>query len=333
MRLPPSDGRLNRPWLCLTRTLLAAALLTNSAAAQNSGGGDGALFLLIPVGARSAALGEAVSATSLGGESLWWNPGGLGELTRAEVLLHHSQSIVGTGDALSLVLPFKLIGVFAISASTINFGEQELVDSPGGAIGILVPRSFVFAATYATTLRGRLHAGLTYKLVQMRADCSGSCQSAEAFSASSSALDLGVQLAGSDTRPLAVGFMIRNVGPRLQVVDNAQADALPSRVHLGIDYRVTAWESSVKDTKLHVKAELVDRLKVRKPSLRIGTELRYQERLFLRGGYVFDEGAGASLGGGIIAGNLVIDIARVLGGLSADIGEPPTFVSLRFKFR
>jgi len=94
-----------------------------------------------------------------------------------------------------------------------------------------------------------------------------------------------------------------------------------------------ALERSAGDTRLHISAELVDRLRVHRPSLRVGSEIRYKERLFLRGGYIFEEGAGASIGGGIVAGNLVIDIARVLDGLSADLGDPPTFVSLRFRFK
>jgi hypothetical protein len=333
MRRRPSEAIVNWPRYISSLLLPAALLMSGQAAAQGSASNDGALFLLIPVGARSASLGQAVSASSLGGESVWWNPSGLSELTRSEVLLHHSQSIIGTGDALTIAIPFRVVGVVALSASTINFGEQEVSDGSGGPTGLLVPRSFVFAATYATTLGSLVRAGLTYKLLQMRADCSGACTAVESFAASSSALDFGLRYGGTATRPLAVGFVVRNVGPRLQVVDKEQADALPSRLHLGIDYRILAWESSVKDSRLHFTAEAVDRLKIAGPTVRIGTELRYQEKFFLRGGYMFEEGAGGSLGGGIIAGNFSIDIGRVLGGLSADIGEPPTFVSLRFRFR
>jgi hypothetical protein len=215
---------------------------------------------------------------------------------------------------------------------THNFGEQELGDGPGGASGFLVPRSVVLAATYATPLTGWLCAGLTYKLVQMRADCSGSCQDFESLTSSTSAVDFGLQLSPSETHPFVYGFALRNVGPKLQVVDTEQADALPSRLHFAVEHRVSALERAVKDTRLYISAEMVDRLKVSHPSLRLGSELRYQERLFLRAGYILEDGGGASLGGGIVAGKLFIDFARTLGGLSADIGEPPTHISLRFRF-
>jgi hypothetical protein len=250
-----------------------------------------------------------------------------------EILLHHSQSIIGTGDALSVVAPFPLLGVFALSASTINFGEQELGDIPGSVTGVLVPRSFVFAASYATALGSWFRAGLSYKLVQMRADCSGACQDLESFTSSTSAVDVGAQFSRQSVFPLAIGAAVRNVGPRLQVVDTEQADALPSRIHLGLDYRWLALERSVKNTQLHLTLELVDRLKVSRPNIGMGTEISYEDRLFFRAGYLFEEGSGASLGGGIRAGNLVIDISRILGGLSADIGEPPTHISLRYRFR
>lgn len=325
MRLRPSS-----PWL--RALLLAFVALPGTARAQGGATNDGALFLLLPVSARSVSMGQAVSASDLGGESVWWNPAGLASTSRVELLLHHSQSLIGTGDAFSVVVPARLLGVFALSASTVNFGEQELGGGPGGGTGLLVPRSFVFAATYATVLTSWLRAGLSYKLVQMRADCSGACQDFDSFSSSTSALDFGMQWAPADSSPLAVGVAIRNVGPKLQVIDTEQADALPTRLHLGLNYRVRGLERAVMDTRWHITAEVLDRLRISRPLFRAGTELRYQERFFLRGGYIFEEGGGPSLGGGLIAGRVSIDIARILTGLSADLGEPPTYISLRYRF-
>jgi hypothetical protein len=314
-------------------TLLLASILGFASTAGAQGSGEGALFLLLPVGARATAMGEATAATPPAGDAVWWNPAGIAGVIRAEVLLHHSQSIIGTGDALSFVAPFPLLGVFAISASTLNFGEQELGDGSGGGIGILIPRSVVLAGTYASPIGPWIRAGITYKLVQLRADCSGACQNVESFNASSSAIDIGVQFSRPDHLPVSVGVYLRNAGPRLQVVDTEQADALPTRVHLGVDYRVTPLEKVVPNTRLHVAVELQDRLALDDRLVKVGSELRYHERLFLRGGYLFRDGSGASVGGGIVAGNLSIDIARLMGGLSTELGEPPTFISLRFRFR
>jgi hypothetical protein len=325
MRLLPRNSR----WWCLCVAFVALG----KGEAQSSASGDGALFLLLPVGARAAAIGQAVTAVELGGESVWWNPAALASLQRPEALLHHSQSIIGRGDAVTMALPIRLVGVVALSASTINFGEQELGTDPGGATGILVPRSFVFAATYASSLGSSVRAGLTYKMLQLRADCSGSCQDFPSFSSASSALDFGVQFSRPESHPFSYGISVRNVGPRLQVVDTEQADALPSRLYLGVEYRLSVLEQAASQVRLRLLAEIYDRLKVSRPNARLGAELQYHERLFLRGGHVFEEGGGASLGAGFVAGNLSIDLARILGGVAADIGEPPTFISLRLRFR
>jgi hypothetical protein len=314
--------------------VLAFSLLLTLAVpawSQGNATGEGALFLLLPVGARAVGMGQAVTATASGGDAIWWNPAGQTDATRVEIHLHHSQSLAGTADAVSVLLPHPLLGSLSISVSTVDFGEQELA-GPGGGTGLLVPRSFVFGASYAAALAPWLSAGLTYKIVQLRVDCSGACQDVQVFTSTTSAVDFGLRLPVTPSRRFTLGVAVRNVGPRLQVVDSEQADALPARLHLGVDYRVWSRQSAAGETQLRLAAELVDRLKIGGPSVRIGGEIAHDGRFFLRGGYDSDEGGGPSVGGGIVAGSFAIDIGRVLAGLSADLGQPPTHISLRYRF-
>ena len=69
-------------------------------------------------------------------------------------------------------------------------------------------------------------------------------------------------------------------------------------------------------------------------SARLGADLSWQKRLHLRGGYIFDvgEAGGPSLGVGLSAGSLNVDIARLFEGLSADAGQAPTYLSLSYLF-
>ena len=314
--------------------IVAAALVfggaVGDARAQGAVATEGALFLLLPVGARAVGMGQAVVADRGGSEAIWWNPAGLGRVDAFEAAIHHSQTLVATGDAVSLVVPFSLLGVFAASADVVNFGEQEITD-PTGPVGTLLPRGFVFAGTYATGIGARLTAGVTYKIVQLRFDCTGLCPNLESISARTSALDLGVQFEPSDALPVTVGVALRNVGVRLQLKDSDQADPLPTRVHVGAVYRLPRFEG-FEDTEIRVAGDLVDRLQVASPSARFGAELIHQNRFFLRAGYVVDEGGGATIGAGVATGGLLIDIARVMGGFSADAGEPPVHLSLRYQF-
>jgi hypothetical protein len=325
MRRPRSKGAL--------AIAVAAALLAPWPAvvcAQSGVATEGALFLLLPVGGRAVGMGHAVVAERSGSESVWWNPSGLARLESYEVALHHSQNVFVTGDAVSVILPFPVLGVFAVSANVLNYGEQQVNDSLGQA-GTLLPRSFVYAATYATTIGPRLGAGITYKVVQLRFDCTGACPPSARAVATTSALDFGVQYDLHETSPVTIGVAVRNLGLRVQVNDSEQSDPLPTRVQVGVSYRLPEF-SDVKDTEVRVSGDLVDRLRVERPSGRIGLELAYQKRYYFRTGYVLEEGGGPAIGAGFGAGGLFVDIARVMGGLYADAGEPPVHLSLRYLF-
>src|SRR5829696_5297968 len=158
--------------------LLALALLAPARTrAQGSLAEDGALFLLLPVGARAVGMGQAVVAERPGSEAVWWNPGALARLEKRELALHHSQSIIYKGDAISVVVPSSLLGTIALSFNLLDY--DEIPDTPADptlpSTGKILPRNLALAGSYAATLGSRLSAGVTYKLVQFRLDCIGSC--------------------------------------------------------------------------------------------------------------------------------------------------------------
>src|SRR5258706_13277353 len=99
----------------LSAGLLATALFAAPAEAQREVGKEGAIFLLLPVGARAAAMGQATVAQRGSSEGVWWNPSALATSEKSEAAIHHSQSIVGTGDAVTIVVPSSLLGVLAAS--------------------------------------------------------------------------------------------------------------------------------------------------------------------------------------------------------------------------
>ena len=245
---------------------------------------EGALFLLVPVGARAVGLGQADVASDIGGESIWANPAGLARLTRNELSINHSQTVVATGDALNGVFPAGKAGVIAATAYLMDYGQQQETDLTGSTvIGTLYLRSYVFAASYAATFGSRVSAGLTYKFVQERVDCSGTCGNVAAFSASTNALDLGVQAVVDSARRLTLGLDIRDAGLSLQVNDAPQSDPLPTRIHLGAQYLVPNIEKSIPDGELRVSAETrAEHGPRRSAALRAGGELAFKKLFFLR---------------------------------------------------
>jgi hypothetical protein len=319
--------------------IVGAGLLTASELARAQTGQEGALFLLLPVGARSVGMGQAVVADRPGTEAVWWNPAAIGAATRREAAIHHSQSVAGTGDAVTILIPSSLLGVFALSVNILDYGEQQLNPDPSGPDevgGTIIPRSFIYAATYATSLGKYVTAGLTYKLVQFRIDCTGPCPDIS-FSATTSALDVGAQFMIKQSLPLVIGIAARNVvGIKLQVNDSPQSDPIPSRLQVGVQYRIDLPPRIAPETAVRLAFDLADGIEVGNPAPRFGADIAFRERFHVRGGYAVEasssEAGGPSIGFGLSVGNLVFDIARILTGLSADAGKAPTYLSLRYLF-
>jgi hypothetical protein len=312
------------------------SLLSISAGAQRGVATEGAVFLLRPTGARAVGEGLAVTARHDGSETIWWNPAGLGALTSREVAIHHSQDFFATGDAISVILPSSLLGVIGISADIEDFGEQENTTGPGvPSNGTILTRSFVLAASYGTPIGTHLRSGVSFKVVQLRLDCTGPCDLPTDV-AQTYALDAGVQYDVGQGKALTLGASVRNLGLPLQVEDSPQADPLPSRVQVGVDYRLPMPERFAKDAQLNVSLDVLDGVRVGNPIPRVGAVFAWQKRAFVRGGYVFEstdsKSGGPSLGLGLVSRNFSVDIARVFTGFSADAGQAPTFLSLRIEF-
>lgn len=309
-------------------------MVAQVAAGQDSPSREGGLFLLLPVGARSVGMGQTAVATVEGSEAVWWNPSALAVGDRGEAAVHHSQSILGTGDALAVVVPSQVLGTLALSVDVLNYGDQELSDPSGNPLGTLIPRSVVYGASYASSVGPYFDIGLSYKVVQLRVDCSGPCPTIPTGTATTSALDFGARYGSNARRPLTLGVALRNVGLPFQVNDSPQADPLPTRLQLGASYGMPFTSVQTDDVMLLVATDLLGTLRMEQPSARVGADVSFQRRVHLRAGYVLEtgDGSGPSIGFGISSGSLVFDIGRLVRGLSADQGQAPTYVSLRYLF-
>ncbi|MCC7323185.1 MAG: PorV/PorQ family protein [Gemmatimonadaceae bacterium] len=316
---------------------LVASIAPRRLRAQNGIADQAALFLLLPVSARAVGMGQSMMASNGSGDAVWWNPAGIATVRRGDAALHHSQSVIGTSEALTVTAASSLLGVVALSANILDFGgDIPAVDNQGNVVGKILPRNLALVGTYATTIGRRVRAGVSYKLVQFRFDCEGLCPSLPTKQASTSALDGGVQFDLPTKLPITIGAAIRNVGVDLQINDSPQSDPLPTRLQIGATARYVIPKVYADDAELLVSADVIDDVPVGKPLPRVGGEFVWEKKAFLRAGYVFSSGStesgGPTLGLGFVAGRLVIDFARVFAGLSADAGQAPTYLSLRLTF-
>lgn len=310
--------------------LIAVALLmvlfVRPLAAQN-----GALFLLVPFGARAVGQGEAVVAdTALGSESIWWNAAAGARGAKREVAVHHSQTFIAISDMIAIVAPTRLLGTFSAAVYMVNYGDLPLTDNMGLPLGIITNRNYMAAVSYASTFGSRLSAGLTYKFVMLRFECPGNCGA----TGSTSALDVGAQYAVPGRFPVVIGASIRNIGPALQVQDSEQADPLPRLIQVGARARLPFASLERSQASLEIMADIKQAAALGSGAYSGGIVIGYRNEFFLRGGYLTQpgEGGGPSIGVGATRGALSIDIARRFDELSSQLGETPTYVSLRVQF-
>jgi hypothetical protein len=296
---------------------------------------NGALDLLLPVGARATGMGGAFVAEQ-GSEAVWWNPAGMARLTKAEFGLDHFETVFIKGDALSLIIPVRSVGAFGLSARLFNYGESTRVDTAGVETGTLLNRTVVFGASFSAPVGKNLDAGVTFHLYQGRNDCVGACDSG-LFT--TSAVDAGVLFRPVADGPLRIGFEVRNLGPSLQVHDKPQADALPTRVHLGATYDPVFAQLS-QDIRVRGSAEVVTGLGLGDAEFRAGVQAGYvtaQSTLLVRAGYVAQPGSagssstGPSLGIGLAQGRVALDLSRIFETFSTGLGTPPTYISIRVR--
>jgi hypothetical protein len=298
---------------------------------------SGGLFLLVPFGARAVAQGQAAVADSgLGSEGIWWNAAALARMREKEVAVHHSQTVIATSDMLTLVLPSRVLGTVAASAYLVNYGDQPVTDGLSGVVlGNITNRAYTLAASYATPIGSRVSAGLTYKFVMLRFQCSGACGEVPTLSGSSSALDAGVQYRLHGRLPVVAGVSVRNIGPALQIRDREQADPLPRVVQVGLRSRVPIRALAAEGAALHVMGDLLQTTALDGLVVGLGAELAYRDQFFLRSGYLRQPASGSSgpsIGVGASRGALSLEIARRFDELSAQLGDTPTYVALRVRF-
>jgi hypothetical protein len=345
MRRNRSDGRAG--WRAGERWLALLVFLTAGPPArlpaQEPPLNAGALFLVFPVGAQAVGMGQTATAAAGRGEAAFWNPAGLATLSDDEFALHSASLVAGKSNVLGAYFPSRGIGVIGGAVYLVDYGDLDRTDANGNTIARIAPRNFEFLASYATNLTGSFVFGVSYKLVEFRVDCSGDCRDFPAGRGATHALDVGGQFSvgtgDGPGGPLRIGIVLRNVGFRLQVQNNAQADPLPTRLAIGALYevRLRPITGRALDQAFDVKlAADVDSPwgQAGQSETRLGVDVGYQRLVRVRAGYAFvqDGLSGPSVGLGVESGSLGIDLARAfLTGSDLQV-ESPTFFSFRVTF-
>jgi hypothetical protein len=299
---------------------LTAALVAGgpraARAQDNPPRASGAAFLLVPVGARATALGQAAIADGGSSEAVFWNPAGLALLPRSEFAIHYASTFASDNTAITLSVVGQRLGTAGIAAYIVDYGAQDVVPVGGGiATGRIAPKNIELLASYATDIGHTLALGVSYKLIQFRQDCQGDCGALRPVTGTTQAVDVGAQVAIGGPDALRIGVAVRHAGFKLQLENRDQADPLPTQVAVGVAYRIPL--PALPDGTPFGARVLMDFQddwgEYAHPDARLGLEFGYGRIARLRAGYAFlkSESRGASLGIGLNLDRIAIDFARV----------------------
>ncbi|HEX6939634.1 MAG TPA: PorV/PorQ family protein [Longimicrobiales bacterium] len=290
------------------------------------------LVLLLPVGARSIALGRALTAIA-SPDAAFANPAGLAGVEGGHLMVHHTD-VAAQGNAFSLLFDPGGLGTIGLSYELVDFGEIEHTDDRGQTVGVITLRHHVLLTSFATQLAGWLDAGMSYKFYQFRIGCRGTC-GGEEVTATTHAVDLGVRVHPVRLPAFHFGAAVTNVGFPLQVINAQQADPLPVRVRVGAAYELLHHLREQEGVELWWAVDVVDEWREPgAPQLSTGVELSLGEAIFLRSGYVPGEGigTGAAIGIGIDYDRFTVSVARSFASSPLEAVEEPMQFSFGLRF-
>lgn len=298
---------------------------------------ESARFLLAPIGARNVGLGGAVVAARGDEEGALWNPASLAALGTSAAYVHVSNDFGTKTQVFGAVVRWRGLQA-GLAYYHFDLGSISARDAANRDLGTIDLDDQALAVTLAHTLAGWIDLGLNYKLVRLRSACSGPC---EAFDLGSTghAFDLGTVLAPPALSGIAVGLLLRNVGPPIRFAENGPSDPLPSRLRLGVELDVPRLlrrgEGPQGELDVTVRGDLQQTFtEFDDLDGAVGLELGYRELLLLRGGYAWSaEGrTGPALGLGLRYAGLSLDFGRAFDDFSGFDSDAPFQLSLGFRF-
>ena len=189
--------------------LLSLAMSSAWAGSDGRKGTNGANELLIPVGPRGSALGDAVSSDVSGAEALYWNPAGLANLDGSEALFSHTNYFADMKvNYMAAAVKAGNLGNLGFSAKVLSVGDVIITTeaAPDGTGEIATPTFTVLGVSWARSFTDRVSFGATTNFVS---------ENVLSMHASGMAFDFGVQY-DTGWRGLKLGMTMKNLGPSMR---------------------------------------------------------------------------------------------------------------------
>jgi len=276
--------------------MIAISALVGKTSLATDNGRAAADFLNIDVGARGAGLGSALTSSASDASAIYWNPSGMVNSDRAQLSFSHFIWLQDINyDFLGAAYPVSERIAIGASAQYLDYGKidgYDNSDNPTGQIG----STFDMAGSIAIACRltENISFGASGKLVMI---------SLADSRASAMAADLGLMYARDK---FSIGLAASNLGGKLKF--EREENNLPANLRGGVTVKPFGSATLIScEAKRNLSGEL---------DIRNGVEYSFDDRYFIRAGYIFAANGtglgldqGISLGVGAILGPTQIDYA------------------------
>jgi len=262
-------------------------------------GQAGATELLINPWARSSGWGGANTSGIKGLEAVFSNVAGLAFTNSTDLIFVHTSWFADIAiNSFGFAQKIGESGVLSLSVMTVDYGEIDIttVDLPEGGIGTYHPQSSVIAIAFAKEFSNSIYGGMTIKIIS---------ESISDLTAGGICFDAGIQYVTGSEEQIKFGVSMKNVGPTMKfkgdglsfrgIVPESEVDLtvehrsqdfeLPSLITIGASYDFNFSEK----TRLTAAGNFTSN-SFTKDQFHFGFEFVYQNILFLRAGYVHENG-------------------------------------------
>jgi hypothetical protein len=267
---------------CTTFVLAFALGLVMAATASAQGTGRS---LDIQPGARQNGLGATGVAIADDATGVtWWNPAGLGFVTKSAIDLTYAQLVPGLASDVNynyatFVHPTSGWGGLALGLVFLSYGTSEGTDPFGNPTGTFTSNEVSPALYYGTKILPDLSVGASLKYIRIQL-------APQALSGVGSTF--GLDLAALYRIPAArlnFGLNVQNLGPSVTFINEDERSPLSRNIKVGF-----AWDAYDKDGFRLLAAGDFDQSLVTDSFYQMhgGVELKYTDQIAGRVGYYYD---------------------------------------------
>jgi hypothetical protein len=195
-------------------------------------------------------------------------------------------------EYLSFIYPSKNWGTFGVGITYLSLGNQARTSETGNAEGMFYTYEMAITFSYGTRLMNDLYGGVSLRYINSHLSDAGAGREKGNGIGYSVAVDGGLMY--DVTEKMTLAATVTNLGPDISYIDADQADPLPRKAALGVNYKLInnsfhKLSAIGEATKLLV--DLNDDLKTEVEEIipHVGLEYWYSNYVGFRGGYVYDK--------------------------------------------